>query len=191
MVQNQAGVAVFTVAFAVTMLAGPKVAGAASRPASIPSYEKWQTDVKRVMDPAIPWLEKRVRRGDANLAIVLDIDNTALESHYHRGQPNKPVFDVAMWAHRHHVSVLFATARSEADYDSTWSELKNAGYPIESLCMRKPSDEGAAATKQRCRKEYEEAGYSITANIGNRFTDLEGENYEKGFKLPDYHGGLS
>lgn len=45
--------------------------------------------------------------------------------------------------------------------------------------------------KLGCRKQYEQQGYTLVANVGNRSTDFEGGHYEKGFKLPDYDGQLS
>jgi hypothetical protein len=82
-------------------------------------------------------------------------------------------------------------SRGEKERDLTLAELRAAGYPIDGLCMRGPGDTGPAVVKQRCRQEFTKAGYTITANIGNRPTDLEGGNYEEGFKLPDYGGSLS
>lgn len=175
---------------AVAVGAALVVGVAPAQAAGLPSYEQWQADVKQVMDPAIPWLEQRVAQGGGKLAIVLDIDNTALETEYHSGKPNKPVLAVAKWADDHGVAVLFATARSSVSSGSTSNQLKNAGYPVDGLCTRNAL-ESIAAGKQRCRKEYTEDGYTITANIGNRPTDLQGGDYEKGFKLPDYDGQLS
>ncbi|AHH93571.1 HAD family acid phosphatase [Kutzneria albida] len=164
---------------------------AAAAPAALPSYEQWQADVKKVIDPAIPWLQSRVAQGGSKLAIVLDIDNTSLETHYHFGAANKPVLAVTQWAHSHGVSVLFATARPDILPSITRWQLTNAGYTVDGLCLGKLGDSGPAATKQRCRKEYTDSGYTITENIGNRPTDMAGGNYEKGFQLPDYDGQLS
>ncbi|WP_409463019.1 HAD family acid phosphatase [Amycolatopsis sp. GA6-003] len=163
--------------------------GAASASVSaLPSYEQWQADVREAVAPAIPWLTDRVARGGSGLAIVLDIDNTSLETEYHPGEPNRPVLAVAQWAGQHHVSVLFVTARTSSS--SARTQLRDAGYPIDAICTRK-SGEGTAEGKQRCRADLTEQGYTITANIGNRPTDFAGGDYEKGFKLPDYDGELS
>ncbi|WP_063695790.1 HAD family acid phosphatase [Amycolatopsis orientalis] len=168
------------------LIAAPATASASA--SELPSYDQWQADVREAVDPAIPWLTDRVARGGSGLAIVLDIDNTSLETEYHPGEPNRPVLAVAQWASQHHVSVLFVTARTSSS--SARIQLSNAGYPIDAICTRK-SGEGTAAGKQRCRADLTEQGYTITANIGNRSTDLEGGDYEKGFKLPDYDGQLS
>jgi len=168
------------------LIAAPAAASAA--PAELPSYDQWQADVREAVAPAIPWLTDRVAQGGSGLAIVLDIDNTSLETEYHPGEPNRPVLAVAQWASQHNVSVLFVTARTSSS--SARSQLSDAGYPIDEICTRK-SGEGTSEGKQRCRADLTDEGYTITANIGNRDTDLEGGNYEKGFKLPDYDGQLS
>ncbi|WP_058043628.1 HAD family acid phosphatase [Streptomyces roseifaciens] len=167
---------------------GTASAAEAASSRAVPGYQTWQDDVRKAVGPAIPWLQDRAGRGDGRLAVVLDIDNTALETHYHPGQPNKPVLKVAQWAKEHHVSVLFVTARTSSS--SARKELKNAGYPVDAICTREhgeSKDEG----KERCRGELTHDGYTITANIGNRSTDFTGGFYEKAFKLPDYGGQLS
>ncbi|MEU1782847.1 HAD family acid phosphatase [Streptomyces abikoensis] len=154
----------------------------------VPGYRTWQSDVDKAVSPAIPWLSDRVAKGGDNPAIVLDIDNTALETYYHEGQANKPVRKVARWAHEHNVSVLFVTARSSSS--SARQQLEDAGYPVDAICTREHGEEKGEG-KARCREELTRDGYTITANIGNRPTDFEGGYFEKGFKLPDYGGRLS
>ncbi|AHH93576.1 HAD family acid phosphatase [Kutzneria viridogrisea] len=177
------------VVLAATALTATALSGTASAaPSTLPSYSQWQADVKQAVDPVIPWLRDRVAQGGSKLAIVLDIDNTSLETEYNPGRPNKPVLAVAQWADQHNVSVLFVTARTSSS--SARSQLGSAGYPVDGICTRQ-SGEGTAEGKQRCRRELTEEGYTITANIGNRSTDLEGGDYERGFKLPDYDGQLS
>ncbi|MGH3427557.1 MAG: HAD family acid phosphatase [Terriglobales bacterium] len=178
---------VLAVALAMLAFTGCVSTASRSSTAALPSYEGWQNDVKRVTTPAIPWLQHRVARGGAKLAIVLDIDNTSLETHYHRGAPNKPVLAVATWAHEHQVAVLFVTLRDEADRKNTTNQLTEAGYPVDALCMKTTGE----ATKPRCRQKLTDDGYTITANIGNRPTDMRGGNYEKKFQLPDYNGALA
>ncbi|HEX3732375.1 MAG TPA: HAD family acid phosphatase [Mycobacteriales bacterium] len=178
---------VLAVALAVLVFTG--CGSTASRPstAALPNYEGWQNAVKRATNPAIPWLQQRIAKGGAKLAVVLDIDNTSLETHYHPGAPNKPVLAVANWAHEHQVSVLFVTLRGEANRENTTDQLTKAGYRVDALCM-KTTGKG---TKPRCRQKLTDDGYTITANIGNRGTDMRGGNYEKKFQLPDYNGALA
>ncbi|MDH6114667.1 hypothetical protein P3T36_001019 [Kitasatospora sp. MAP12-15] len=155
--------------------------------ASAPSYSTWQHDVKKDIAPAIPWLENRVDEGGSKLAIVLDIDNTSLESYYHPGDPNVPVLKVAQWAEDHDMYVLVVTART--DSSSALQDMQDAGYPVDGVCTRHHG-ESTPDGKARCRKDFTEDGYTITANIGNRNTDFEGGYFEKHFKLPDYGGIL-
>ncbi|MEV4443002.1 HAD family acid phosphatase [Streptomyces sp. NPDC049577] len=171
-----------------TAALGTATTAQAARDSGLPSYQTWQKDVKKAVAPTIPWLRERAGEHGGRPAIVLDIDNTALETHYHPGRANEPVLDVAQWAHEHHVSVLFVTARTSSS--SARKELRQAGYPVDALCTREHGEDKDDG-KERCRKELTEDGYTITANIGNRSTDFEGGYYEKGFKLPDYGGRLS
>ncbi|MGK5545107.1 HAD family acid phosphatase [Streptomyces sp. URMC 127] len=156
---------------------------------TVPDYETWQSDVKKAVAPAVPWLrDHSAGRGGKQPAIVLDIDNTALETYFHPGRANRPVLDVAEWAHQHRMSVLFVTARTSSS--SARQQLEDAGYPVDAICTREHG-ESKGEGKARCRKELTGDGYAITANIGNRSTDFDGGYYEKGFKLPDYGGRLS
>ncbi|MFH8786947.1 HAD family acid phosphatase [Streptomyces roseoverticillatus] len=172
-------------------VASPAVAAPAETAASgrgVPDYQTWQADVEKAVAPAIPWLRGRSAERGGNPAIVLDIDNTALETYYHPGRADKPVLEVAEWAHKHHMAVLFVTARTSSS--SARQQLEDAGYPVDAMCTREHG-ESKEEGKARCRKELTRDGYIITANIGNRSTDFIGGYFEKGFKLPDYDGGLS
>ena len=153
----------------------------------VPGYDQWQKDVTNVTGSAMSWLQGRVGQGGEKLAIVLDIDNTAIETHFHPGQPNRPVLRVAQWAKSHNMSVLFVTLRDDKNRDATTQQLNSAGYAVDGLCMRTTGE----LTKPRCRQGFVAAGYTLTANIGNRSTDFSGGNeYERAFQLPDYNGGL-
>ncbi|MCK8677174.1 HAD family acid phosphatase [Streptomyces lichenis] len=178
---------------ALCLAAAPATASAAtgSAAAKLPSYETWQADVRKVMDPSVPYLDERVRQGGSKLAVVLDIDNTSLETEYHPGAPNKPVLEFAKAAAGHGVPILIATARKESGKASALSALKKAGYPaITAICLKK-NESHAVDVKIRCRKQFVSEGYTLIANVGNRPGDLEYKNYERGFKLPDYDEQLS
>ncbi|WP_394851172.1 HAD family acid phosphatase [Pendulispora rubella] len=152
------------------------------------SYEEWQRDVEEAVSGVVPYLQDRLSGGGSNLAIVLDIDNTALVSSdfpEESGQANAPVLDAARWAHDHGYAILFVSYRAEGARNSTIRALEGVGYAVDGLCLRNGSG-GRAASKQRCRREFASSGYTITANIGNLDTDLQGGDYERGFKLPDY-----
>ncbi|GHF34659.1 HAD family acid phosphatase [Streptomyces morookaense] len=179
-------------ALAAVTLPAASLAGATAAQAApvraVPGYQTWQADVEQAVAPVIPWLQNRLGKGVEKPAIVLDIDNTALETYYHAGRANGPVLNVARWAEEHGVAVLFVTARTSSA--SARQQLEDAGYPVDAVCTR-DHGESKGEGKARCREELTGDGYTITANIGNRSTDFEGGYFEKGFKLPDYNGQLS
>ncbi len=44
--------------------------------------------------------------------------------------------------------------------------------------------------KERCRSTYVAQGYTIIANVGNHSTDFTGGDYERAYRLPNYHNRL-
>lgn len=161
-------------------------------------YDTWQADCLAVMNQALPYLKQRiadVKPGEKQ-AVVLDIDNTTLETDFGFSYPqpaNKPVLDVARYAQEHGVSLFFVTARPGIISGVTDYNLKHVGYKVSGLYVRGLfdlfKDVGAYKTAQRV--DIESKGYTIIANIGNSATDLSGGHAEKTFKLPDYDGQLS
>jgi len=172
----------------------PSAAQAASRAESLPSKSEWLADVAPVAADLRSHLEQRladVGQGEKP-AVVLDIDNTSLATHYDKGRPVQAILKAAKYAHQHGAAVLFASYRSADSRDSTTRQLTSAGYTVDGLCLKPHGDSpGKAAVKLGCRKKYEREGYTLIANVGNRSTDFKGGHYEKGFKLPDYDGQLS
>lgn len=167
---------------------------ATTRADSLPSKSQWLSDVAPVAADLRKHLEQRlaeVPHGEKP-AVVLDIDNTSLATHYDKGKPVEAILDATKYAHNHGAAVLFASYRSADSKDSTTRQLTSAGYTVDGLCLKPEGHSpGKAAVKLGCRKKYEAAGYTLIANVGNRSTDFEGGHYEKGFKLPDYDGALS
>lgn len=157
--------------------------GCAAIGSSVPSYDVWQCHVKAAMTGATDWLQQRKTQG-GNLAIVLDIDNTAINSDVglNVGGANPPVLEVARWATANGYKILFVTRRTGSE--NTRNQLIQAGYTVDALCG------STAGTKEQCRSQLTQQGYTITANIGNRDTDFTGSNYEKKYQLPDYNGAL-
>ncbi|MFF9058658.1 HAD family acid phosphatase [Streptomyces sp. NPDC101213] len=161
-------------------------------------YDTWQTDCRAVMNQALPYLKQRIATVEPGEkpAVVLDIDNTTLETDFGFSYPqpaNKPVLDVAKYAQEHGVSLFFVTARPGIISGVTDYNLKHVGYKVSGLYVRGLfdlfKDVGAYKTAQRV--DIESKGYTIIANIGNSATDLSGGHAEKTFKLPDYDGQLS
>jgi hypothetical protein len=164
-------------------------------------YETWKRDVSAVTDEARPYLEERISKGegsDEKMAIVLDIDNTSLETHFHPiwELPTPPVqqsLELAKYAKSRGVDVFFVTARPGIIESITRDNLEKVGYPIDGLYVRDLPDifDEVSKYKTAKRAEIEGKGYTIIANIGNTPTDMVGGHAEKTFKLPDYDGKLS
>lgn len=194
------------------LVAGPVTAAAAAEtapdrrtPAATPAatagvdYATWKRDVAAVVAEARPYLEARTANaGKERQAIVLDIDNTSLETHFHPfwELPTPAVTgvrDLARFADSRGVTVFFVTARPGIIHHLTEWNLKKAGYPVDGLYVRNLPDLFAevSAYKTEKRAEIEAKGYKIIANIGNNTTDIVGGHAERTFKLPDYNGQLS
>ncbi|MEV8598159.1 HAD family acid phosphatase [Streptomyces sp. NPDC052012] len=192
-------VALAAPAEAVTASGTPTAATAAPAPtAADVDYDTWQKDCRAVMDQALPYLKERIAnpRPGEKQAIVLDIDNTALETDFGFSFPqpaNKPVLEVARYAEERGVDLFFVTARPGIIYAPTEWNLDQAGYESSGLYVRGFFDlfKNVADYKTAQRVAIERQGYTIIANIGNSPTDLSGGHAEKTFKLPDYDGQLS
>ncbi|MCX2185413.1 HAD family acid phosphatase [Streptomyces sp. SKN60] len=162
-------------------------------------YTTWRKDVAAVVAQAKPYIEERTEDADGERqAIVLDIDNSSLETDFHPfwelPTPAIPeIHDLVADAHARGVSVFFVTARPGIIYSLTDWNLKQAGYPVDGLYVRSLPDlfSEVSAYKTAKRAEIEAKGYTIIANIGNNTTDLVGGHAERTFKLPDYGGKLS
>lgn len=175
--------------------------GAAHQTADDVDYETWKSDVSKVTDEARPYLEKRISQGEGQgdkMAVVFDIDNTTLETHFHPiwELPTPPVqqtLDLARYADSKGVDVFFVTARPGIIESITEDNLEDVGYPIAGLHVRDLPDifDEVSKYKTEKRAEIEADGYTIIANIGNTPTDVVGGHAEKTFKLPDYDGKLS
>jgi predicted secreted acid phosphatase len=174
------------------------VASATATAAEDVDYATWQADCQAVMNQALPYLKQRIAatKPGEKQAIVLDIDNTTLETDFGFSYPqpaNKPVLDVAKYAQERGVSLFFVTARPGIISGVTDYNLKQVGYRVSGLYVRGFLDlfKDVAAYKTAQRVDIENKGYTIIANIGNSATDLSGGHAEKTFKLPDYDGQLS
>ncbi|MFC8093504.1 HAD family acid phosphatase [Streptomyces sp. NPDC057301] len=160
-------------------------------------YGTWKSDVAAVVAEARPWIESRsAEAGTEKQAIVLDIDNTALETQFHPvwKQPTPAVAavrDLVRYADSRGVDVFFVTARPGIVEDLTEWNLKKAGYPVDGLYLTDLLDLLAVTEyKTGKRAAIEAKGYTIIANIGNTPGDLAGGHAERAFKLPDYNGRL-
>ncbi|WP_405887025.1 HAD family acid phosphatase [Streptomyces longwoodensis] len=191
-------VALAAPADAATDTAPARTAVAATSAAADVDYATWQQDCRAVMDQALPYLKQRIAAATPGekQAIVLDVDNTALETDFGFSFPqpaNRPVLDVARYAQEHGVSLFFVTARPGIIALPTEYNLEHDGYEVSGLSVRGLFDlfKNVGAYKTAQRVGIENKGYTIIANIGNSATDLSGGHAEKTFKLPDYDGQLS
>ncbi|MEU9452747.1 HAD family acid phosphatase [Streptomyces sp. NPDC048277] len=188
---------------AVVVTAGLALSLAAALPAqaadSTVTEAQWLSDVAAVTGPAQTYIDSRVagNTSGAKLAIVLDIDNTALESYFEgvgtSTPATPPVLALAQDAHAKGVSVFFVSARSNLFNAITKSNLTSVGYTVDGLYARTVAQlltESVADFKTSSRKTIEANGYDIVANIGNNTTDLTGGYADTTYKLPDYDGLL-
>ncbi|MFF1510663.1 HAD family acid phosphatase [Streptomyces sp. NPDC058326] len=197
-----------TLALAAFLVVGPAPAASAADPdthltstAAVKDvdYATWLRDVATVVAEARPYIEERSEdAGREKQAIVLDIDNSSLETDFHPfwELPTPAIAEVRALvrdAHARGVDVFFVTARPGILHSLTDWNLKQAGYPVDGLYVRSLPDLFAevSAYKTEKRAEIEAKGYTIIANIGNNTTDLVGGHAERTFKLPDYGGKLS
>jgi predicted secreted acid phosphatase len=173
-------------------LHAPAQAERQARQAQLPNDKVWRHDVTMAMDGSLRYLKKRVARGGKRLAVNLDIDNTAMASHYGPGDPVRKVLRFARKARSLGVHVLFNTGRLNKKElrASTRRQLDRNGYEVAELCMRKKGERKAAG-KQRCRRQFVADGYTIIANVGNLPTDFVGGDYERAFRLPHYDEQLN
>ncbi|MGW3999995.1 HAD family acid phosphatase [Amycolatopsis sp. NPDC004772] len=198
---SKARLAVAGTASAVLLLLGSAgvadaaVARPAATAAAAPSYATWVADVTAVTTPAADYLTQRLAVPGGRTAIVLDIDNTSLETYYNGGFTTpavKPVLALAKLAQAKGAAVFFVSDRTEVLRWPTEGNLKAVGYPDDGLYLRPLFNFDPVQTnKTKARTAIEQAGYTIVANIGNSTTDLDGGHAERTFKLPDYNGALS
>ncbi|MBF6046034.1 hydrolase [Streptomyces sp. NRRL B-1677] len=199
---SPAAVTTNTTASASTNANASTIAGAAAHTSGTAGlkgvdYATWQRDVQAVIDQALPYVKDRTANAHGRKqAIVLDIDNSSLETDFHWTYPTpaiKPVLDLTRYANARGAAIFFVTARPGILDGLTEHNLRNVGYPVSGLYVRHLPDlfHEVSTYKTAKRAEIENNGYTIIANIGNNNSDLVGGHAERTFKLPDYDGKLS
>ncbi|MDB6167869.1 MAG: acid phosphatase [Verrucomicrobia bacterium] len=168
---------------------------------------EYDRETAAVAAQAGEWLEQRVKRGGAHLAIVFDLDETLFSNlPLIRGQdfaynavtwnawvadgkaPAIPaVRDLYLRARALKVEIIFITGRHERHRAGTEKNLRAIGCGDYTRLILKPdgSSETTGAFKLAARRRLESEGHVIIANIGDQDSDLEGGVAERGFKLPD------
>lgn len=167
-------------------------------------------DLDLEADRAIAFLRTRTRhRDDEKLALVLDIDETALSNWSEMSGANFEYDGKAFksWvesaqapaipgtlrlydeAQRLGVTIFFLTGRSDSERASTAANLRLQGFRNwEQLIMRKPAQTKttALAYKSAERAKIAADGYRIILNVGDQWSDLRGKpEAEYSVKYPD------
>ncbi len=171
----------------------------------------YSKDLERVGGAALEYLQRSLRRHPAKpgekLAIVLDIDDTALSNYENllrhdfalshpefiqwekeaKAPAIKPTLDLFHNAQEHQVAVFFLTNRPEAERADTVRDLESAGYRNwTGLIMKQPGQARFASDyKSAERKKLRESGWALVLNLGDQESDLVGEPAGRSFKLPN------
>jgi acid phosphatase len=149
---------------------------------------------------AIAFLRNRVahRRPDEKLALVLDIDETAL-TNYEEMVKADFAYDSAVFhawinsakapaipgtlrlykeAQKLGVSIFFITGRAESEREATERNLREQGYQNwQQLYLRSPAlaSQPMQVFKSGARADIAAQGYSIVLNVGDQWSDDKGE----------------
>lgn len=197
MARTHLRLAAASAALAATALLVPAQSASAATDAAVPDYDTWVADTDAAVAPAYDYLDERLAAGDftGTPAIVLDIDNTALASHYTSfpREATPAVLDLAEYAAERDVKIFFVTARPDLIDWISKSNLTSVGYTIDGFYSRNFFEVIGSAEKFKtaARAEIEEDGHDIIANVGNNWSDLDGGYADSTYKLPDYDGELS
>ena len=108
--------------------------------------------------------------------------------HMARAPAIKPTRDLFDFAKARHVAVFFVTGRDEAAVEraATEQNLRRAGYAgWKHLYFRTGGFGGVGPFKTWARGQIEAHGYTIIANVGDQWSDLDGGHAERVFKLPN------
>lgn len=170
-------------------------------------------DISSVTQRALYYLRFRLNQNQRSqppkqLAIVLDIDETALSNyddmkHLGFGGTQSDIEALESDAHdpailfvktlyqfavAHHVAVFFVSDRKETLRAATTNNLKEDGYTEWAGLYLKPDNNSEASTqsfKLAMRHKITEMGYDIILNMGDQTSDLRGGFADMSFKLPN------
>lgn len=171
----------------------------------------YEHDIDRQADRAIAFLRRRVAHRSPNekLALILDIDETALSNYIEETGADfayKPAaFDAWVQsaqataipgtlrlykeAQRLDVTIFFITGRLETERAATERNLRGQGFDRWSLLVMRPaasSQQKIGEFKQRTRAEIASQGYTLALNVGDQWSDLRGKpEAELSVKYPD------
>ena len=158
---------------------------------------RWDQAITCVVDKAYAVLKKYLPVRNKRLALVVDIDDTALSNFdfilgndfgYNRDRTKKwetegkdpaiePVRDLCNYAKKQGFALFFITGRRENQRESTERNLKKAGYKAWDKAYFKPMNfraPSASGFKSRWREHIVQQGYTIVVSIGDQMSDFEG-----------------
>ncbi len=142
-----------------------------------------------------------------NAAVVFDVDDTVICSFdysqdnnfgynpktFHKWEktPKKAIpamLELYHFIQSKGITIFFVTGRRENRRKATEQNLKSAGFTSWQGIYLQPEDDNANSImpfKSAARRQIEEQGYSIVANIGDQESDLLGGYALKAFKVPN------
>ncbi len=182
----------------------------AAKAAVVQYYEQgqYEREVAKVMAEATALLPATAVQDGKRLAVVLDIDETALSTyeyqkgmgfgHYgkawqqwiemRRATAIAPVLAFYQAAQARGLTLFFVSGRREKSRPATTDNLRQVGYDGWEKLYLKADDHREPSVrpfKQRCREEIEAAGYVIWLNVGDQRSDLDGGHARHEIELPN------
>jgi predicted secreted acid phosphatase len=170
-------------------------------------------DQSKIIDKAMLYLKTRLERearthSNKKMAIVLDIDETALSNYSDRMVMDfggtyediqksqakgtdpaiQPTLELYRYAKANHIAIFFVSSRAEEARAITSKNLETAGYKNYDGLILKPDnypEKSISSYKISARQQIEKQGYDIILNIGDQESDLAGKHADKTFKLPN------
>lgn len=174
---------------------------------------EYDKDVVTIVKNAEAYIDARVKANaklakPLNLAIVLDIDDTALSNYkdilerdfctnhdkikkaIQRGRSPaiNPILVLYKNARSEKVAIFFVTGRSIDVEKATVRNLKAAGFTTWNGIFFRPkmdTNESVVPYKTQVRSNITAQGYTIVASIGDQESDMAGGYAERAFKLPN------
>jgi predicted secreted acid phosphatase len=169
---------------------------------------QYDAEVQRVATRAMHYIRQRAASGQTNLAVVLDIDDTAISTwgrlvqedfarkdemfvawvSSHVDPPIAPILELYRESQRLGVKVIFVTGRRTALAERTRVTLTAVGYiNPDAIYFRPESDreKSLAPFKTGIRRQITAQGLHIIANLGDQDSDLAGGYAERTFKIPN------
>lgn len=168
------------------------------------------SEYKKEFDEAIKSARKfcegylKEHKGERNLAIVSDIDETLLDNRpclrdrkewnwdiFHKWvaqaeAPTLPTAEFLAWARKNGIAIFLVTGRTEKNRAATIQNLVLRNVSYDGLYLRAQGDKRPAAEmKTQFRKDIEDLGFKIVLNIGDQISDLSGGYSQECTKLPN------